>query len=205
MFFTLCKEHDALVILPSNFEENQAAVTAYRNDLSALEEEFKMHDYRLGEGVDKMLQLSAKWPFVVNVDIKTLVKNSLCQAALGAHTMHPKFKGNRIQEMDASLYYKMIRGFLDYALPTPMDQYYSYKNTSDIFRGLSDHEDDPLRYWGIVYRDFPEFADFGLQMNSLPALMPQVNKENLRKIFAKWIHKPALLTYAVSVTANDRV
>ena len=198
-------DHPPFVVHPNTYKEDQEQMEPYRIYMENLEMEFKMSEYSLGEGVEKILQVLDQWPTVVNVDLKKFGKALLSPASLGANMMHPKYKGQRFQQLDTSLYAKMEEEFLDYALPTSFDSYFYYRQNSTYFMSHVDHEHNPLRYWSIVSRKYSELADFGVEMYSIPAIMSQVNKTRLRIVSAKWTPDSSYLRYAMSLIANDRI
>ena len=186
-------------------QEENDIIDEYKAYVTGLKKQFTERQYRLGEGAELILQMFEEKSTVLNVNFRADILLTLNPAVLGANMMHPKYKGHRILKHEESLYTTMLNGFLYDALPSEediMDTFHSYRDNSPFFKEKSKETTDSIKYWSLVKQEFKKFAEFGMELYSLPSVMPKVDKNKLKKVSEKWCHDIFLKKYALSLVGN---
>ena len=106
---------------------------------------------------------------------------SLSTDKLGANILNPTYKGRKLKENPfKSLYDKGLDEFLYRVCPRESLGHLSYylKNLGEFFKSMELNL-DPERYWHSVSRKYPELSEFGLELHAIPAILPQINVQEL--------------------------
>ena len=204
LFWRLQNLRATWVIQDENYDENDKIIRNYKKSMEDLKNEFLLREYTLGEGTEKILQLYTELPSVLNMDLKKVYEKTLVPVAMGANMMHPKFRGRRVISTD-SFYDKMLVEFMDLALPSDFEPFYAYRDNKIPFQTIFNLAYDPVRFWSKVKENYSEFAEFGMEMLVLPAIMPKINRNSIREALSKWSEDRDLTAFALSLISNDCV
>ena len=199
----LKKEHDPWHINSSTFEQEHKKITEYYKSVDDLNEKMVESRCSVGEGAEKAMELLQTYPKILNVTINDIIKLTLRPAVLGANYLNPKYKG-RLTFKEPNLYDLMMDEFIhDACPPEGFDAFFDYTEASKDFEEFFRFTDDPLKFWMIAKRKHPECSNFALDLLAIPAVMPTVNKERLRKRQQKWSCDLSLQAFALTLVAND--